>query len=765
MIITQEKNKQVVQSHDFDEVNCTIDAEDMRYVASLLRNNYSNPALAVVREISANAIDANLEAGSTRPIEIKLPTKMNSTFLVRDFGGGLSQEEIFGLYSKYGKSTKRKSNNYIGAFGIGKFAPLSYGDSFTCVSYHGGEKASYNVFVNEDDDTKIVQLHKEPSDEPSGLCIEVAISDGDDESFKEIVKDFFKFFPEEDMPKFLGVEDGFIQAPKKSLESPNGSWFFLDSQKDYYYNNYNAKVIMGRVSYPLNHASINLDNYIENQSKRDIAETLLRTENFCLRFPLGSLKLHHSREALEYNKPTQKVIAKKLLQVIEEIQVIAKQKLADSNDLWDAKRNYAKIVNAMPHNMRNVFSNAFEWNGIKITSPDFNRDYQLQDDLIVTQSWREKDSDSRNGFKIRSQKMNRAICQDNYLFLIQDLESSHGNNLRVRTLMNEDETLDGVYIIHPKNEVAEDCVWNTWEFGKIDKKHIKYTSSVDKEKPNRSGVRKANGSRANIPLFKMTREKYARKNSDFWANASEDIDSVEEDVSEVDGSWEGKLIFVPIKNFKIDLEDHSWDLNSMKSRMEKIRVNAELVSNSFDVKELELFGIRVGDVKKLDKSVWVSFVDFYKEYSKAIVLDNLEECENVFTSIKLQKDENYNELSEFRCGLGTFFEQKGLLPIADSHPLISAKKLWNEVMDSSSHYRANVYYLLEHDEAWSADNLNEKVNAKEFVDQLKSLEGKYGLLCHFFQHFSNWRSLDDFDGLSKEINRYVSLCDNEGDGA
>ena len=68
MIITQDKNKQVVQSHDFESVNCTIDAEDMRYVASLLRNNYSNTRLAVVREITANALDANAEAarGFTR---------------------------------------------------------------------------------------------------------------------------------------------------------------------------------------------------------------------------------------------------------------------------------------------------------------------------------------------------------------------------------------------------------------------------------------------------------------------------------------------------------------------------------------------------------------------------------------------------------------------------------------------------------------------------------------------------------------------------
>ena len=82
MIITQEKSKEVINSHNFDQVRCTIDAEDMRYVASLLRNNYSNTRLAVIREISANALDANAEAGVSRSIEIKMPTSLNPTFAV-----------------------------------------------------------------------------------------------------------------------------------------------------------------------------------------------------------------------------------------------------------------------------------------------------------------------------------------------------------------------------------------------------------------------------------------------------------------------------------------------------------------------------------------------------------------------------------------------------------------------------------------------------------------------------------------------------------
>ena len=756
MIITQENNKQVVQSHDFEQVNCTIDAEDMRYVASLLRNNYSNPALAVVREISANAIDANMEANASRPIEIKLPTKLNPTFEVRDFGGGLSQEEVFGLYSKYGKSTKRESNNYIGAFGIGKFAPLSYGESFTCVSYRDGWKVSYSIFVNEDDDTKIVKLHDEPSDEPSGLSIQVAISEGDEDNFKEVVQNFFKFFSEKDMPKFLGVEDDFIQAPKIALQGEDDGWFFTEEENRhrYYYDNYNSKVIMGRVSYPLDSSSMNLDNLIKDDKKRSIASNMLGSSNFCLRMPLGSVKLHHSRESLEYNKSTQKVIAKKLLQVIDEIQVIAKQKLADSNDLWDAKKNYARIINAMPYQMRGVFENAFEWNGIKITSPDFTRDYQLQDDLIITHSWKEEDSDSRNGFKIRSTKANRAICQDNCLFLMQDLESSHGNNLRVRTLMNEDSDLDNVYIIHAKTRSAQNSLDHEWQIGKIDKKHIRYTSNIEKEKPLRSGVRKANGSRANIPLFTYVSDRNCYRNADHWEDVSKEIVSVEDDASSVDGNWDGKLVYVPIKNFKIDDEDFS--LDCMKGRINNINaLRAEK-----ELPNIKLFGVRSGDTKKLG-SAWINFKDFYVYFSKEIVTENLSRSNEIFTAMSIKREDKENKLRDFSNDLSQVFGLDVTYP-AD-HKMSETQKLWDSIENNHcNRVTRYINFLSSMDSDWLKETLEVQINLKEVCVKLDDIKSSYPMLVHFAHHYSSWRGADE--GLQKDILDYISLCD-QGVGA
>ena len=442
MIITQE-NRKVVASKNFDSVNCTIDAEDMRYVASLLRNNYSNTQLAVIREISANALDANIEANATRRIEVKLPTSMNPTFAVRDFGGGLSQEDVFGLYSKYGKSTKRESNNYIGAFGIGKFAPLSYGDNFTCVSYHNGKKATYNIFVNEDDDTKISRIGDPvPTDEPTGLSIEVAVADNDVNSFRETSQNFFQFFPSHEMPYFIGVEDDFIKPQEKVLASDTDDWFFLNQQHHSYYGN--GHIVMGRVAYKIEPSSIQVENYISDDSSRRIVETLLNDRNFYIRLPLGSVKLHHSRESLEYNKSTQKSLCKAFYQASKEIQEIAKEKLQDSTCLYNARQNFAQVVNALPYQIKEIFKSSFEWNDIRIESPTFDREYRFQDNLIISHYEKEKDNSARNNFKLKHNKTSRIYAQKNTLLLVQDLASSHGNNLRVRTLMNEDADLENV---------------------------------------------------------------------------------------------------------------------------------------------------------------------------------------------------------------------------------------------------------------------------------------------------------------------------------
>ena len=182
-MIIETKNKNIQSQGVAKQKSCSIDTEDMRYIASLLRNNYSNPLLATIREIVANALDVT----KSKKIEIQLPTKLEPNFIVRDFGCGLSEEDMLGLYTKYGKSTKRDCNNAIGGFGTGRFAPLSYTDSFIVRSVHKGHKHSYIIRVDEHDDTIVSQIESTKTNEADGIYVQVGIKTED-------VCEFFKIF-------------------------------------------------------------------------------------------------------------------------------------------------------------------------------------------------------------------------------------------------------------------------------------------------------------------------------------------------------------------------------------------------------------------------------------------------------------------------------------------------------------------------------------------------------------------------------------------
>lgn len=773
MIITKEKSKEVVQSHDFESVNCTIDAEDMRYVASLLRNNYSNTRLAVVREITANALDANAEANASRPIEVKLPTNMNPTFAVRDFGGGLSQEDVFGLYSKYGKSTKRESNNYIGAFGIGKFAPLSYGENFTCVSYHGGVKKTYNVFVNDDDDTKIAMIGEaEPTNEPTGLSIEVAVSDSDVSEFKEIVQKFFEFFSDEEMPKFIGAEDNFVTKRERILESDNDDWFFVkenDSSKyGYRHSSNRSHVLMGRVKYPVDSDAINLVNFVEDEKLRDICRNLLRQDNFYLRVPLGAVKLHHSRESLEYNKSTQKTIAKYLVVASKGVQEIASRKLADSTDLFDAKMNYAKVVNAMPYNMRNIFENSFEWNEIKINSFYFNRKHDYTDSLVITQSSKTGDSDARDGYKVQSCKVNRVHCDKGVLFAVQDIESAHGNNLRARTLFDKDDDLNTIYFINPITEGAEEYMKDEWHFDQVDASHIVHTSEVEKQKPIKRGIRQANGnSRANIPLFVLKTDKgLARRLADYWNNFEEQINNVD-DVSEIDGSVNGKLVYVPIKNYNVSGDDYdSIELDWLYRKMFQIRKGA---SPDTENKSVMLFGVRFGDVKKLDNDLWISFNDFYLQYCKDKVSNDTENATKTHQQFVFQEENVDSKLSDYGYTLNRLFTNSSFkLDNLDSDHLVNKVATDWLILDEggTESIRTPMMYLYKKDKEWVQKTFPvAKSTAKVFTDNVDSLVEKYPLMVYISQSCNSWGSLNAKDSgglhLLDETEKYIQIVDNQ----
>jgi len=359
-------DKVVATSHDFPSVNCTIDAEDMRYISSLLRNNYSNTILATIRETYANAVDANIENGfNPESIEIKCPTSLDQTYSVRDFGAGLSRDQIFNLYSKFGKSTKRGSDLSIGGFGIGRFAPLSYKDSFTVTSYHNGVKTIYSIYISEENDTKIDEVFVESTSEKNGICITVGVSKNDINKFNEEISNFFSNF--EILPKFLNIQAEIVKPEILSVgngwqirKSPNGysSWAIGEQG-----------IVMGGIYYPINPELVDF-----NDSDAAFAWTK-HLNRLVFIADIGSVSLHHSRETLEYNKTTKSYLKSRYKAFCEEFTNSIKNKIAQFDCLRDAMDYYKEIKNTFPRNAFDKLESqdVFVFKGYKITAFTFNR--------------------------------------------------------------------------------------------------------------------------------------------------------------------------------------------------------------------------------------------------------------------------------------------------------------------------------------------------------------------------------------------------------
>ena len=358
----------VATSHDFPTVNCSIDPEDMRYISSLLRNNYSNTILATIREVYANAADASKESGlSTESIQIKSPTFLDQTFFVRDFGAGLSRDQIFNLYSKFGKSTKRNSNSLIGGYGIGKFAPLSYKDSFTITSYHEGIKSIYSVYISEENDTKIDEIFCEPTLESNGICISVGVSSGDIAKFNQEISSFFSNF--EIQPHFLNLQ---VEIAKPEIVASGTNWQIRKSN-NHFYNQYSVGeqgIVMGGIYYPIN------PELVDFKLGEDYAWAKFLNKLVFIA-DIGSVSLHHSRESLEYNKTTKAYLKSRYQSFCNEFVASIKNKIAQFNCLREVMAHYKQVKDTFPRSAFDQLEeqNVFVYQGYKVQNHTFNRSH------------------------------------------------------------------------------------------------------------------------------------------------------------------------------------------------------------------------------------------------------------------------------------------------------------------------------------------------------------------------------------------------------
>ncbi len=275
---------------------------------------YSDKVAAVLREIGCNAMDAHIMGGTPdQPFQVKVPTSLDRSFYVKDWGPGLDDRELRELYTTYGWSSKQNNDDVTGAFGLGSKSPFAYtlqneddADGFTVESAKDGVKRIYTCYIDDSGAPAISRLHEGPADAdwPHGVKVTFPVQNRDIREFHEKARDIYRWF--KIRPEVLGLDEPLAPVDFKF----RGSFFAMQPAHPDKYPDRSPCIIMGNVRYPLNAARI-----------RDLtkAEEALLRANIHLWVPMGTVMMTPSREELEYTEKTRRGIKEWLGKAVSEV--------------------------------------------------------------------------------------------------------------------------------------------------------------------------------------------------------------------------------------------------------------------------------------------------------------------------------------------------------------------------------------------------------------------------------------------------------------
>jgi hypothetical protein len=356
-MITNQTNKPVESLGIQSETFFNVKQENLAFIFGILRNNlYSDKFLAILREYSANAKDAHAENGCPeRPFVVTMPTALSPNLSIRDFGKGLSEEQVYNIFASYGASTKRETNDQIGGFGIGSKSAFCYVNGFTIVSIFEGKKSTYRAYIDETNIGKISRMG-EPTDtdEESGLEIIVEIKQNDIHSFVAAGKSLFKHFnPKPIIVSCRDLSEYIANYRQGEVLIEGSDWSIVKRQN---YGSSEAYCVMGDIHYPIQINKI-------TSNRRGWVDSLYgSTINIVT--PIGSVKMSASRESLEYDEATIDFLNKSVERIYAEACQMVTNELKNCKTLWEA-RIYLKEMDKI-YGSLNVKA---EWNGEPIKLP------------------------------------------------------------------------------------------------------------------------------------------------------------------------------------------------------------------------------------------------------------------------------------------------------------------------------------------------------------------------------------------------------------
>jgi len=305
----------------------TADAQTISDLSLLVSSKiYTDNVMAVIREISCNAYDANLDSNSTIPFKVTLPcySQGGSPYIEwRDYGLGLSEEDVNSIFTNLVRSTKRNKKNPIGCFGVGSKSPFSYCNNFSVSSFQNGIVTHYSM-QKDSSGFSFFKMGTSKTEEMNGLKIKVPVKYKDIEEFRVKAIYYFSLWKEKDLPIIENLSEKIKFRLVKVFEY--NDFVIYKNEKE----SYDFTVLMGNVLYSVNRSEL-------EQELKDF--DLSAYSGVTIEVPLGYFSPAISRESLDYNEYTISQFNKFFREAKEQVTSYLKNKIDDYPNFETAYRS------------------------------------------------------------------------------------------------------------------------------------------------------------------------------------------------------------------------------------------------------------------------------------------------------------------------------------------------------------------------------------------------------------------------------------------
>lgn len=327
----------MIINHGERKVTSTIDAERKRYTITdgnlikLIQQQicaYSHPLKSVVREYVVNARDAMKLRGITKPIEVTTPNELHPLLEIRDYAGGLTEEETEDLLFSFGATGEYKptSDRYVGGFGIGSKSAFGLAGSFLFVVYRNGVETVWSCMKDEDQFPTAAKLSQAATTEEDGILVKIPLT----KAYRDEIVDVLQWM---DVPVNL---DGERVVPFEERVKCASGTVTIDGYEVTWLMP--EKRMVDELTFIVGCGKIGMSR---SSLPKEVLNNLTEAEvcishRLILKIPASAVKLMTSREAFTYDDRTRKFLIAALNACVEGCYKKILENLTNAKNFEDA---------------------------------------------------------------------------------------------------------------------------------------------------------------------------------------------------------------------------------------------------------------------------------------------------------------------------------------------------------------------------------------------------------------------------------------------